>query len=56
MTTKKKKSDTTHGAHLHIRITDEEAAGFQRAAPRVGMTVSAWVRHILREAAGLNKK
>jgi uncharacterized protein (DUF1778 family) len=46
-----KSSDKLQTEYLDVRLTEVEKKGFKDAADVEGMPLSAWVRHILRQAA-----
>ena len=45
------KSDNPKGAHLHIRVTEEELEQFKQAATRAERSLSNWVVRVLKKAA-----
>ena len=47
----KKPPGTTKARYLQVRIEDAEKAGFNAAAERAGLPLSAWVRERLRSVA-----
>ncbi len=40
-------------AQVHLLLTDDEKHAVEREAQRLGMTLSAWVRHVIRPRLGL---
>jgi len=50
----KKPADAKRSARTEILLTATERAAFEKAAEKVGQTLSEWMRLRLRESAGLN--
>lgn len=41
-------------SEVHLLLTADEKTAIQREAQRLGMTVAAWVRYIIRPRCGLD--
>jgi len=45
------KSDNSKGAHLHIRVTEEDLEQFKQAAARAERSLSNWAVRVLKKAS-----